>query len=397
MNMTSALSNASETTQTYFRKRALLSVAIAVCVSLPAAADGHAPPSAEEMWKIIKEQQKQIAELQVLLKSKMSPDEKAHKKHAGERMVKKDPDALTVNVGGFVRADYGTGSRYTRDTGRDVLGVSRAALATVAKYKNTSATLVLGTGDLTGSGGGDFNGNTFVADAFFNWDNIGGSKFSLTGGLRPILFGLKPNGFPADHSLQGSIEYGAGGAFAVSNQAGASIIGMVELAKGVSLEAGFFDFDAAALVPDEGSSFTENYFIQIKVKNLGGTGFYGFLGYEGRYVGTLNDTRPIFDIGVGYDTGKFDVSLEYISLDGGITGTAADESYLIAEFQFRPNDKTTVYFDYATADQLNLDTYRIGIGYNINKHFTFNIEYSLDDFSAAANASSVDARLTFGF
>ena len=319
----------------------------------------------------------------------------------------KDPESSDaeklgeLNFSGWVRADYGTGDRYSEASGEDQLGVSQAALVANWKYDNVEAVVVLGATNLT-EGGSD--GDVGIKDAFVVWHDIFGNNVDLSVGVQPLLFGLKSNGFPNDRSLQGSIEFGGAGGFAVSQQAGPSIIFTAPMGENFNLRAGLFDtssstaeyFENTGLGNIDGSSLTDNYFLQFTLGNKTEKGFYGVLGFEGRYVGgATNDTQDILDIGFGYNFGQFDISLEHIQLDNQITNTIGDESYTVLETTYT-HGNNWYYIDYSEADEIDVSTLRAGFGHNINKHFSFRVEYSKDDHNLNNNdVDSIDFRLTF--
>lgn len=305
-----------------------------------------------------------------------------------------------VTFGGFIRADYGAGDRYPEARGEDRLGVSKAALAATVHYDRIKGVFVIGTERLT-DGNPDNDGNVDIKDAFIVVGDDSRPGFSWSVGAQALLFGLKPNGYPGDRSLQPSIEYGGAGAFAVSNQAGPSLIGTYKFDQGFSVRFGAFDLDAdnavGAIPADDGSQITDNLFVQLRSDDLFATGLYATVGVESLYVGgAVNDTKRIFAAGLGWRQGMFDASVELQRLDGEIVGTSDDEQYLVAELTFLPNKEWTIYADWATAKGLDADTIRVGANYEIMRHLTFSAEYSKDDFdfSGARNVDSVDVRLT---
>lgn len=305
---------------------------------------------------------------------------------------------LKLDIGGFIRTDYGNGDRYSKSGGEDTLGVSKAALAVKGKYQNVDSVFVIGTENMTNNT--TATGDVTVKDAFLVWKDIAGSKFKLSVGAQPILFGLKPNGYPGDRSLQGSIEYGGAGAFAVSNQAGPSIIAHYDFTPVTNLSFGAFDTDETTSTPKttDGSTLSQNLFAQIRSKDFFIKGLYGAIGYENRYVGaTIDSSKPIFDIGLGFKNTLFDLSYEYIALDKNITNTTDDERYHIVELTVNPTKKLSLMLDWANADELNVDTIRAGFVYWINDRFDFHAEYSKDDPDVGNSVDSIDLRLTFSF
>ncbi len=309
--------------------------------------------------------------------------------------------------GGWIRVDYGNGDRYDEADGEDNLGVSQAALLGTWKHKNFEAVLLLGGTNLTADdndGDGDFG----IKDAFIVWKEIGGTNFRLTAGVQPLFFGLKSNGFPGDRSLQPSLEFGGAGGFSVSQQAGPSVLLHYDANEFLTISGGLFDtnsstasdFPGPGLGRIDGSSLDKNYIVQLKLKPVSGeTGFYLFAGIEGRYIGDeIDSTEPILDLGVGFKGRKFDLSVEAIQLDQAFTRTADDETYGIAELTLYPSERVRLYFDYATAEELDRETLRAGIKYNISEPVTFAAEYSQDEFGSSVDSiSSVDIRLQFSF
>ncbi len=369
------------------------------------------PPSPSEVWQLVQQQQQQISSLQAIIEKLQADQSLQLVQETPARAQKvKGPDAhqgtadvpgwqttggYSVEVGGFIRADYSVGDRHGDTQGDDSLGVSRAALATKFHKDNITGVLVLGTGNTTDLGG-SFRGDVVLADAYVVWDRIAGSKFSLSAGAQPLLFGLKPNGFPVDRSLQGSLEYGAAGAFAVSNQLGPSIIGTYAFSDQWSLRAGLFDQRDGDDALGVGSDLSDNYFFQLRGTGLFETGLYGSIGYEKRYVATTGNAEPVIDIGIGYQNDTFDVSFEYISIDRALAQTLEDETFLIAETTWNATDTTSAYFDFARATEADINTYRIGMWRDISSIFRVTGEFALDKIRGN-NAQSVDLHLTVSY
>jgi hypothetical protein len=310
-----------------------------------------------------------------------------------------DDAPVSLSVGGFIRADYGSGDRYPQQNGQDQLGISKAALAINATTEDIKGVFVIGGTRLSDS---TSNGSVGIKDAFIV---IGAGKatgFTFSAGAQPLLFGLRPNGYPGDSSLQGNIDYGADGAFNVSQQAGPSLIGSYAFSADQSLRFGVFDPDGYGTTPGtSGSKISKNGFLLWRGANLFGSGLYATLGAEQVYVGGLvDDSKPIYSGGVGFRQGQFDVSLEYIHLDRTITNTSADEQYLRAHTSLQATSEWNVYFDYSSADKLGATDYRLGANYQFRKHLAFTAEVSKDDFNArngSPNVQSIDARLTFTY
>jgi hypothetical protein len=308
-----------------------------------------------------------------------------------------------LTIGGFIRAEAGAGDRYPESRGEDRLGVSKAALAVTVEKEDIKGVFVAGTERLT-DGNPDNNGDIDIKDVFIV---IGANQergLSGSFGVQPLLIGLKPNGYPGDRSLQPSIEYGGAGAFAVSNQAGPSVIGTYKFNPTMSLRFGAFDLDSdntpSRIPPTDGSKLIDNLFLQWRGDELFGTPFYASAAIEQIYVGGfVNDNQTIATAGLGYRRGQFDASLEYIRLDSEVVGTTDDESYVVAEFTFNPNEQWTAYADVAQADELDAMTFRVGAIYQLRKFLALTVELSNDDFDTPGfdDAESVDVRLTFTY
>jgi len=344
---------------------------------------------------------------------------------------------ISLDFSGFIRADYGNGDRYAVADGEDRLGFTKSLLLLSAKTEDIEAILDFGATALTDSSLAPNNGNVGVKDAFIV---IGAGKttgFTFSAGAQPLLFGLKPNGYPGDSSLQPNIDYGSDGGFAVSQQAGPSLIGVYKFTPDVSLRFGAFDLvENNALngftTATNGSKLKDNLFILARGANLGGTGVYATAGAERIYVGAagallglpgsqvVDASKNIFSAGIGWTQSIFDVSVEYIHLDAAIVDTQSDEHYIRACASVKPAPGWTAYVDYSNGHELGASTYRIGGNWQFRRHLGLTVEYSKDTFKsdnglyaggvnppfgtgatygvpAGPNIESVDARLTFTF
>ena len=318
--------------------------------------------------------------------------------HAAE-----DDTEPTVAFSGFIRGEYGVGDRYPEARGEDRLGISKAALAADVRYEGIQGVFVIGTERLT-DGNPDNDGNVDIKDAFIV---IGGQKergFSASIGAQALLFGLKPNGYPGDRSLQPSIEFGGAGAFAVSNQAGPSLIGTYKFSPAVSVRFGAFDLDSdngtGLFPPTDGSSLGDNLFVLVRANDLLMPGLYAAAGLESIYVGgAVNDSKSIATVGVGFKQGLIDASVELMQLDAEIVGATDDERYVVAELALLPNDQWTVYFDWADASESEANTLRVGAHYQLMRHLILSAEYSKDEFdvTGATDVDSADVRLAVVF
>jgi hypothetical protein len=345
---------------------------------------------------------------------------------------------LTVSFSGFIRADYGNGDRYATSDGEDRLGISKSFLVASIGTEDIKAILDYGATILTDTdvNGGD-NGSAGVKDAFIIVGVNNTTGFSFSVGAQPLLFGLRPNGYPGDSSLQPNLDYGIDGAFAVSQQAGPSIIGNYKFTPDESLRFGAFDLAESNAVSGfstatSGSKLKDNLFILWRGNNIGNTGIYATAGAERLYVGVeggplgntfaplVDDSKTIYSAGIGYKQGIVDVSVEYIHLDSEIVYTQDDERYIRAHASVNPAPGWTAYVDYSNAHELGANTYRIGGSWQFRRHLALTVEYSKDEFSssngvyaggyspvlgtaplfgipAPSDIESVDARLTFTF
>lgn len=327
---------------------------------------------------------------------------------------------FTVTLGGWARLDYQYGDRSGKDAGYDTLGISRASAQTTVSYDNWDLFMNIGATAVSSGGGFDSNG-VVVADLFMNWNNVGGSNVLLRGGAQPMLFGLKPNGYDADRTVVGSIEYGAAGAFAVSNQANAALRFVAPfLDEMVQLEGGLFDSSintSPVTGKVRGSTIWQNAWGQIRVNKLGIDGLYAVAGVQGVYVGTtgpaaapvrINKVRPIYDAGLGFDNGMFNVSVEYIHLHEDIVGSdqlvggtagvqeSGHESYLIAEAGAHFGD-FELQADYSRGHRLKAHTGRFGLLYQLNPFVNMRVEYAHDFLANRNDVESINARLTLSF
>ncbi len=345
---------------------------------------------------------------------------------------------ITLDWSGFVRADYGNGDRYPVADGEDRLGTTKSFLVLSANTEDIQTILDFGGTALSQLQGGTDIG---IKDAFIV---IGAGKitgFSFSAGAQPLFFGLKPNGYPGDSSLQPNIDYGQDGAFAVSQQAGPAVIGTYKFTPDVSIRFGAFDLAESntgnSTTATNGSKIKDNLFILLRGNNLGGTGLYGTLGAERIYVGLpggplgtqgggpvggamVDDSKNIYSAGVGFKQDIFDISVEYVHLDRAIVNTQDNERYIRAHASVQPVTDWTVYADYSNGHEIGVSDYRIGAIWQFRRHLAFTAEYSRDNYKStnelynggyssvtgtgavygttpSKNVQSVDLRLTFTF
>jgi hypothetical protein len=350
-----------------------------------------------------------------------------------------DDTPVNLAFSGFVRADFGAGDRYPTADGEERFGSSKNLLLLSATTEDVEAILDFG-GTIfndTNFNGND-NGSVGIKDAFIV---VGGNKntgFTFSVGAQPLLFGLHPNGYPGDSSLQANIDYGAAGGFAVSQQAGPSIIGNYRFSPDETLRFGAFDLAESNAVnvttATNGSTIKDNLFLIWRGNNIAGTGLYASAGGERIYVGVaggptgnvggpvVDGSKTIYSAGVGFKNELLDASVEYIHLDADIVNTATDERYIRAHVAVTPVPGWTGYADFSNGHELGVSTYRIGGRWQFRRHLAFTAEYSSDIHSSnavyngtsneglggampaypygtmrAPNVNSVDLRATFTF
>lgn len=263
----------------------------------------------------------------------------------------------------------------------------------------------------TGSGA-----NVGIKDTFIEVASINNTKFGMSIGAQPLLFGLKANGYPGDRTITPSLEFmsifgqvGAGGtiasrSFAVSQQAGPSVKFTYNLDQKNRVVFGAFDTaERTSAARNSGSSVHQNLALYYKAEDFLGTAVQFFAGAMTRYIGKAVDgttdigvSRPIYDLGAGYSFGPFDLSLEAISVHKDFAGTTDDEMLLIAETEFHFDERNSVYLDYGSAQKLEIKTLRAGVKHQIDKPLLFQAEFSQDTFekgmlTAAGAKSAVES------
>jgi len=295
---------------------------------------------------------------------------------------------------GWINADYGWGNNpvFSDSMGNDRLGTAQLALGTKASLDNWTLVAVIGSDALSFGGSGGAIG---IKDAFIDWSKIAGTGLGASFGAQPFLFGLKASGFPGDRSLRGSVEFGADGSKAVSQQAGPSIKVRYDIMDKATATVGLFDNSTKG---NPGSSIINNQFVDVTFHDLGVPGIYGFAGFERAYLGgPIDDSKPIIDGGAGFKMPMFDVSGEYIRMDKDWAGTADDESYIVAELTVMPTAALSLYGDFSAADQIDVKTIRAGGKFKANEALTWVLEYSMDMVKVGDSPQAVIGRANFSF
>jgi hypothetical protein len=345
-----------------------------------------------------------------------------------------DDVPVDLAFSGFVRADFGTGDRYPTAYGEERFGSSKDLLLLSATTEDIQAILDFG-GTIFNDGVN--NGSAGIKDAFIIIGANNKTGLSWSVGAQPLLFGLHPNGYPGDSSLQANVDYGSNrGSFAVSQQAGPAIIFNYKFTPDLSVRFGAFDLAASnatnVTTATNGSKIKDNLFILGRGDNLGGTGLYATVGAERIYVGAsgtpiggagyaVDDSKTIYSAGVGWKNDFIDASVEYIHLAAAIVDEESDERYIRAHVAVSPAPQWTIYADYSNGHELGVSDYRVGAFWQFRKHLRFTAEYSKDVYTSTnelyndssyngspvtsanyglpqpANAESVDLRATFTF
>ncbi|PCJ13531.1 MAG: hypothetical protein COB04_16370 [Gammaproteobacteria bacterium] len=306
-------------------------------------------------------------------------------------------DAVDLEVGGFIRADAGFGDRYDDELGDDRFAISRAALSVTASYENVKGVFVIGTEpDSAGS-----DGDVDIKDAYIVLNCS--CDFSVSLGQQPLLFGLKPNGYPGDRSLNPSVEYLVGplsNGGGVSGQAALSAIGDYRFNDVVNVRFGAFDQTIETDDDIEGSSISDNLFVQLTLNDRKGSGLYGNIGYETSYADE-DESFTTITLGAGYSNDLVDASVEVFNIDAGLNGFD-DVTIIVAELTVEVDESNSVYIDYSNADDddFEIDTYRLGLNHSMNKYTTLSAELSRDELDigfADAEVDSIDFRVTFSY
>jgi len=303
--------------------------------------------------------------------------------------------AGTWQISGFARGEYGNGSRYDRDEDEERFGITKAAVKVAHTHENLKGVVVAGTkGTYDGTTDGDMN----IKAAFVKASNIAGSGVSISAGVQPLMFGLKPNGYKGDRSIHGSVEYGTGGGLPVARQAGTSIIANTKVG-GVDLRGGFFKFrkSTSLALSNSGASIDDNYFVQAYAKDILSTGFYGVVGYESVFVNEDARSEAVTTLGLGWKNELIDISAERTTISEAISNTVGDENYTVLELAVKTSENTKVYADYSTTDKTNINTIRTGINYNYADYLMLSLEYSKDNYEDRPDVDSVDLRVTMSF
>jgi hypothetical protein len=301
-----------------------------------------------------------------------------------------------VDFFGWLNAEYGRSSSSGQlggSKGKDRFGIQQSAIGLKASKDKYEGVIVIGGDNLSS---GDGNGSNYaIRDAFIVYNDKEEGNFKFSVGAQPILFGLKPSGYPGDRSLRGSVEYGGAGGFNVGFQ-GLTSAKFDYYISNFEINAVAFDTNESSGA-NSGSSIDKNTVLQVRFKDLVTDGLYGNIGMERKYLGSKNKSEAIASVGLGYDHNFFDFSVEYISLDKQFTSTTKDEAVWVAELTGKFSKKLLGYIDWAEASEANISTARYGAKYALNDFSSLQIEYGKERRSSTSKPESFDIRWQIKF
>ncbi len=293
---------------------------------------------------------------------------------------------LDLELGGFIWADVGTGDRYD-GSDDDQTGISKAAVTVSTSVDNVTAGMTLGVDGMTNESLGSNGSNTDlgVQEAWIAFDF---DLADITIGKQALGFGLKPAGWVGGRPINDGEEFGGAGGANVSGQVVTGIAADFALPFDLGLRAAIFDsVDSGA-----DSSMADNFMFQVRSDGLFGTGIYGSAGYEETALAGDMDI-DVTSIGIGYDFGVADISVESQSAD--VDGADADTTIYAASIPL--NEQAGIYIDYADGE--TSETLRVGLNYSYNDNVDFIVEYADDEYDAGAgdDVDSIDLRIALSF
>ena len=312
-------------------------------------------------------------------------------------------EAITLDPFAWMKVDYGFSKDYFgEENGKDQMGTAQVALGTEANYENLVFTGLIGADRLSILGEGPI---FEIRETYFEWNKVGGTNLSASFGVQPFLFGLKATGFTGDRSLIPSLEFSPMGpdSFVVSSQTVPSVKLRYDFMDNAILTVGAFDNNLTnafrGAPPDNGSNILDNQFAYLRVHGGGWlAGLYGFAGTERAYVGRdVDETRYVFDGGLGFKIPLVDISGEYISIPEAIAGTEDRETLLVGELTAMPGDQYSAYADYSTALESKVQTLRFGVMAKSHDILTWIFEYSLNIPNGQENTQGYVGRALIAF
>jgi hypothetical protein len=312
-----------------------------------------------------------------------------------------DDSSLDLEIGGFVWADVGAGDRYVTSDD-DQTGISKAALTVSTSVDNVTAGMTLGVDqevntDLNSNGADDNDFGVREAWIAFDFDIA-----DITIGKQALGFGLKPAGWVGGRPINDGANFGQSCQDVCNgiNSSGQVVTGIAAdfaLPANISLRTAIFDsVDSGA-----NNSMTDNFLVQLRTDDFFGTGLYASVGYEEVAEAALDIEGT--SVGVGYDFGIIDVSIEGQTADSDL----GDVDTLIIAASANLNDNVSIYLDYADADAdaslfdegiVDVETMRVGVNFAYNSNVDFILEYADDDFAGSNfDTDSIDLRVALSF
>lgn len=304
-----------------------------------------------------------------------------------------------INYFGWINADYSYSAdqdRIPAGGGHDQLGVGQTAFGLRGNQGKIHGVLVIGGSAMSlDNAGAD---NFAVRDAFFIYEDRKDNNFKLSVGAQPLLFGLKPNGYPGDRSLRASLEYGAMSSYNVAQQ-GEKAVRLDYVTSYGDIELSVFDTaEGKSDATKKGSSIKDNYSLQFRPKNLYVKGLFGNIGVQNRYLASKDTGRQITSVGLGYEAKHFTLTAENLLIQSGyITGLDKQETVSVVELDIRNwNEVFWGYIDWSHAKEQDKTTQRVGLVYEFARNATFQTEYSKDE-GGNKDSEGFDMRVQFRF
>lgn len=310
-------------------------------------------------------------------------------------------DDFNLKYFGWINVDY----KYSTDqirhnnepgNGNDQFGVGQSAFGLSGNQDKIHGVLVIG-GSAMSLDSAEA-GNFALRDAFLIYDDVKENNFKLSFGAQPLLFGLKPNGYPGDRSLRPSLEYGAMSSFNVAQQ-GEKAVRLDYVTSYGNIDLSLFDTaEGKNDATKKGSSIIDNYSLQFRPKNLFATGLFGNLGLQKRYLAEKNEGRDIISLGLGYEAKYFSLTVENLLLESGyIPALNKKETINVVEFELRNfSEVFWTYYDWSHAKEQNKNTHRLGLVYEYASNTTFQAELSQDK-GGNQDSEGFDMRVQFKF
>jgi hypothetical protein len=292
---------------------------------------------------------------------------------------------LDLELGGFIWADVGTGDRYD-GSDDDQTGISKAAVTVSTSVDNVTAGMTLGVDNAINSGLGSNGSDGDDIEVKEAWIAFDFDIADITIGKQALGFGLKPAGWVGGRPINDGEEFGGANGSNISGQVVTGIAADFALGANLGLRAAIFDSaDSGA-----DNSMTDNFMLQLRSDDLFGTGIYASAGYE-EVASAFDGDLEVTSIGVGYNFGIVDLSIESQSVDTDF----GDEDTTIIAAGIPLNEQTGIYVDYADGE--TSETLRVGMNFSYNDNVDFILEYADDEIDGGNDTDSIDLRVALSF